>query len=174
MLRNGNNVVILLKPTFGNELDENDQQIEIEYGSLPNNVKDEVLDFFNSDEFLLDQAQDYALSQITANPSPLTYPGFNTKINDIEFKLEDDVLLVYLYGTLVQIPPEELENFSGKQTILRYQPVTSEIYKNNIKEGFYKASHSGPLTPEYGNYLGEFGERYMIYLNYDRINSYII
>jgi len=167
ILKNDDNVVVILEPTFSNKLDKNDYQIEIEYDKLPNNVKDEVINFFNSDEFIIDQAQNYAINEITAGSSNSTYPRFNTIINDIEFKLENDVLLVYLYGTLIEI-------LKDKQIKIRYQPVTLKIYNDNVKEGFYKASHSGPLTPEYGDYLGEFGGRYMIYLNYDRINSYIV
>lgn len=159
---------------ISNIFDEDDYQIEIEYGDLPDYVQDEVIDFFNSDEFIVDQAQNYAFDQITAGTSNSTYPGFNTIINDVEFKLEGKVLLLYLYGTLTEIPKNKLVNYTGKQTIVRHRPVTLKIYDDNVKEGFYKASHSGPLTAEYGNYLGEDDGRYMIYLNYDKINSYVL
>ena len=65
ILKNDDNVVVILEPTFSNKLDKNDYQIEIEYDKLPNNVKDEVINFFNSDEFIIDQAQNYAINEIS-------------------------------------------------------------------------------------------------------------
>ncbi len=163
MFNNGDNMIIVLQPTFSNRFDKDDYPIEVEFGDLPSSVRKEVLEFFKSDEFITDQAQNYALNEITAGH--LTYPEFDTIINKVVFNLHNKILYVYLYGTLVEVTKEK-DN-------LYYKPVTIKEYGENVKEGFHKASHSGPLTSKYGNHLGEDEGRYSIYLNYDRINSFL-
>jgi len=139
IVHNRNHILIILSPTFSNKLNINNYPIEIEYGDLPNNVQQKVLEFFKSKEFIVDQTQNYALDEITAGNN--TYPKFNTIINNIMFHLYNKMLLVYLYGILVEIP---------KDISKHYQPVTLKDYDDNAKEGFWKAIHSGPLTSEYG------------------------
>ena len=153
ILRDGNHVLILLSPTFSSALDENNYPIEVEYGDLPNEVQSEVLEFFKSEEFIENQAQNYALNDITANSD--TYPVINTVINYIIFDLKDKVLMVHLYGTLI-------ETYAYAT---HYQPVTSKNYEDNVKDGFWKASHSGSLTFDDG--------KYVIFLNHNRIKSFI-
>lgn len=56
----------------------------MEYLDLPELVQHEVLDFFKSREFINEQTENYALSELNVNSN--TYPIFNTTINKIIFK----------------------------------------------------------------------------------------
>jgi len=170
ILKHNDKILIILSPTFSNTSDKDDYPIELEYGDLSNYVQKEVLEFFKSDEFIRDQAEEYALKEITflpKNESIQSIPIFDTHITNIKFYVDEGKLSVYLYGILIEVPYNKTSNNKTQ-----YKPITLNDYEENTKEGFYKASHSGALTVKYGKYLGEYEKRYMIWLNSDRINVY--
>lgn len=154
--------IILLSPVFSNKLDKNDYPIEMEYGTLPIPVQQEVIEFLKSKEFTIKQVQNYVLSELQMDYN--TYPKFNGIINDIEFEIAEKILIIHLYG--------ELKEIFGKQE--KHQNISYKEFDDMVKDMFWRVSHSGPLTQEYGNYLGESNGRYMIYFNTKRIKTDII
>jgi hypothetical protein len=54
------------------------------------------------------------------------------------------MLVVILHITLSQVS-------KGKAN----SAILLKDFDSDVKEGFYKASHSGALTQEYGKYLGD-------------------
>lgn len=130
--------VIIICPSFSNKLDSNEYPIEVEYNRLPLPVQREVLQYFQSNEFIQSIVRDYVLQG-------------DVQVDSIEFRMVDDILCVYLYGTLLKL-------------------ISLDELTEGIKDGFHKASHSGPLVQHYGQYLGDNNGRYSIYLNYDRTN----
>ena len=167
ILHAGEQLLIILKPTF-----YRDDSSEVEYGKIPSEVQKEVLNFLNSKYFINDQAENYALSEIAAMPQGSkyeSYPVFDTKIHDIKFYIDGDILLVYLYCRLVNHQISSSNNSKNKI----YTPITLSLYNDIVKEGFHKASNDGPLISMYGKYLGEGRNKYNIYLNPHRTNTYL-
>jgi hypothetical protein len=165
ILYDDDEIAIILQPTFSNKSDKNEWPIEIEYGSLPNYVKKEVIKFLQSDQFIIDQVEEYALNEMSEDIYK-SQPVYNTRICDIRFEVINNILSVYLYGKLIKTN-------AGKSFI--YKDLTLNKYEEYSKEGFYKASHSGSLVQVKLKYLGDQGYgtgRYSIYLNYDRITVY--
>jgi hypothetical protein len=164
-LSDKNQILIVLSPTFSNRLNKNDYPVSIEFIDLPVDVQKEVIDYFRSDEFIGYQVQDYVLNEIQINYD--TYPKFNGIVDSITFNLYNEMLIVYLFVSLIQIQGKIYDT-------THYEPVTFKDFDDTAKDMFWRASHSGPLIHKYGKYLGEDYGKYMIYLNYKRTNSYII
>ena len=150
-------ILIVLQPTFSNELDKEDYSIEVEYGDLQPEVQSEVLDYFESQDFIVDQVQEYVLKDIGCTETDcykkqLVYNGF---VRTVQFELVGKILTVYVLAELI------LTHYPLHTT----SKLTLKDLTFQLKDGFWKASHSGPLTPEWGTYLGEAEPRYMIYLD---------
>jgi hypothetical protein len=188
-LQAGDRVTVVLRPKFFlvtetyYDLDYDDTYNEddyVEYGELSPPVQEEVLQYFQSPEFLRDQAEGYALNNIDEQKCYLTNPSYDTKIDEVSYELEDQTLLVNLYGHLEEVPSE----IRAKDTIRLgsiipthvpyecYAPVTMKTFEFAAKEGFGKASGDGPLTTKYGQYLGEAVGRYLINLDFHRTTTY--
>ena len=167
------NLLIVFQPTFSNRLDS--QNNPIEYGDLPRPVQFELLKYFKSPEFLSNQVRDYVLHHLSASSEYcfVTQPVYNGIIQFVEFKLIGRVLSVCLYCKLYSISPSAVINsqlnlgfqLMPNQTMICTSPLTLTQLTEQIKEGFWKASHSGPLIQRWGQYLGEDEPRYMIYID---------
>jgi hypothetical protein len=167
ILDDGDCVIISLHPTFALMTQDDNDFMEVEYGTLPLAVQDEVLKYFISKDFIVGQAQGYALLDIRHDYGVQSYPVYDVDITDVKFDVSQgsNKLFVFLYGTLVL--KQTRISRSGEQA------VTLQDLEQSAKEGFAKASNDGPLTEEYGNYLGDNVGRYMIYLNHETTNVYM-
>ena len=95
MLKHGDIVLVVLQPTFSYVYDDvNSTSTEIEYCNLPPHVQSEVIQFFQSEEFIKNTAEGYALHNITAMGCFITYPGYDTHIINVSFDVLDNKLLV--------------------------------------------------------------------------------
>lgn len=152
-------ISIELKPTFITEKkggDEDEDWTEIfDYSKLPVSVQEEVLQFMLSDEFIKGQVEEYVLESIQCQ--------FNGIVDDIKFYLENKTkLVVVIFATLTRIAHEDSITRCGGIDIIRIPSIESYI-----RDGFHKASHSGPITQKYGEYLGEDKGKYLIRFDYD-------
>ena len=118
VLKDGDTVLVILEPTF-----IRGESPEVEYGNIPSEVQKEVIDFFNSKTFIHDQAENYALNEVTAIPLGSkceSYPIYNTQILNIEFYTKGNTLLVYLYCRLIN----QHMTLNNKNKCRIYTPVT--------------------------------------------------
>ena len=168
------NLLITIQPTFSNRLNSQEYQIEMEYGDLPRPVQFEVLKYFKSPEFISEQVQDYVLHHLSASSDScyITQPIYNGLVQSVEFKVIGKILSVYLTVKLYSVPVNAVININSNhghqlmpnQTMICTAPLTDSALLEQLEEGFYKASHSGPLIGHWGSYLGE-QPRYMIYID---------
>jgi len=171
---NNNNVV--------DEEDDSDFKI-VEYGDLPLPVQEEVVEYLTSDEFIQsDRIETYVLKEITSlnytndagGPNGPTckilYPQYDINITNVNLYVRGKQLFVTVDGILVLTPLQEvIKREKGSHLMVCKKQVTVDDVTEIILDGYHKASHSGALISEYGNYLGEFDNRYMVYFDYSTI-----
>lgn len=180
ILSNNDKFIMNINPTFLLNPEDEDvdddywEEGKLEFGELSIPVQREALNYFNSNKFIKDQIEDYVLKYIKI-PSccATTYPIFNGKILDISFSRNGDILNIKLLGILNEVPLREymkeyVEKYSSRKLPLEKAYPTREDLVEQIKEGLWKASYSGPLISKYGKYIGEDVGRYSIYV--DRVN----
>jgi hypothetical protein len=149
-------ITITLIPTFSLIDDNFEDYRTLFWGQLPNNIKYEVLKYFESSKFILDQVENYALDTIKNQCSTI-----NLKILSMNFYESDNNDILYIKFTC------HVHKVDDKYC---NSLVTIYDIEDNIREGFYKASHSGPLVDNFGNYLGDDNGKYQIYFEYDDIS----
>lgn len=167
---------IILRPFF-RYISGKEYSDIIEYGDLPLSVKNEVIQYFQSNEFIREKAENYSLKAISSfKPCNGIKVAYDVKISNITFTMKDNILNVILEGQLTETPYEDLvkrhkDSISFNPEIC-YMPVTLFDFQESAKDGFHKASIDGPIT--YGYYLGESSGKYMMYLHRDRTDFFIV
>ena len=148
----GDQIIIVFSPVFSDRLSY------YEFNDLPVEVRNEILNFFQSDQFLSGTIELYALSEIASGLN--TFPDFNIYVNNVDFQVDQGRLFVYLYCALT-------ENIVNSDD---YLPVELNNILNHLKIGFRQATITEQFPQNYGNYLGNHSYRYQIHIPADRLD----
>lgn len=160
----GDHLRLELRPTFTFVEDNVDEPEELQYGDLPREVQEEVLNFFYSDNFRKDQTEDYVLENITSGSNSLCQ-GLSGVVDDVYCEIEDEYLLVVTVNlTVVKTPYSYfVEHYRIKTPKRCDKPITLKDFAFNVQEGYHKASNDGPITHDGDwKYLGDMNGNYMI------------
>jgi hypothetical protein len=185
LLKHGNTLLITIHPVFAYVDNNEDSSDSFEWNFLPKAVKKEVLEYFQSGDFINNISHEYALN----DPGyQRWYPwSITVTIEDINFltsnkgelyiELTCSVTIVYEEYRDPDDPGGILTNDNGKYfckpTNKKYTGISLEDFTEAVKDGYWKSSHSGNLAT-YGRYLDETPGKYRILLEPENIKVEII
>ena len=85
---------------------------------------------------------------------------------------------VILFGTIIEVDPATYKQHVLARGALNPKiecsgPLYLSDYLDHIRDGFHKASNSGPLIERFGRYLGQSENRYNIYFDPREIYAFL-
>ncbi|SNW62148.1 Hypothetical protein ORPV_244 [Orpheovirus IHUMI-LCC2] len=168
---------ILTKFHYVKDEDEDDD-IEIKFIDMPNNIQNLMLEYFGSSEFVEDEVKGYVFKRITnINECYISYPGFDGYVDDIKYKIVDGDLYLDIYITMKLLSNDYIKSEMIESGAISHDPyecykdVTVVDVEEKAKDGFHKLTHAGSLGQDYGDYIGSFlPGQYQILMDYHNVS----